>query len=55
MRCEQELCHRWNGEGCMCAVMGCEPDTEDVWLPKCPVHLVREPCPMCQSYIAAGL
>lgn len=39
MKCEQELCPAWTGDGCACAVMGLDPDT----CPLCkrPVHDYR--------------
>lgn len=26
MKCEQEMCSHWSGDGCACAVLGLEPD-----------------------------
>ena len=26
MRCEQEFCGNWTGQGCACEVLGVEPD-----------------------------
>lgn len=25
--CGQEMCHNWSGSGCVCEVLGIEPDT----------------------------
>ena len=31
MNCEAELCWRWTGSGCICAVLDLEPDVERTW------------------------
>lgn len=54
MKCEQELCRNWTGEGCACAVLGVEPeiaDTSPVWVQG---HLHAEPVcawPDCGTYL----
>lgn len=28
-RCEAEVCSRWTGDGCICAVLGLDPDVSE--------------------------
>lgn len=42
-RCKAELCVNWTGQGCICAVLDIEPDTEEA-VPK-----EREACERCDT------
>lgn len=51
MKCEQELCPFWAGEGCACAVMGIERDDSPVFIQG---HRHSEPVcawPDCRTYL----